>query len=437
MIAKSPLLGTSRGNASSSAVRPSGVSASSKNPTTVAFDSRGAVLAASRKKVKYGFLGLDIAVAQALPIHPVVVDAPMPDDLSRFRREVSSHTATLLVAAPVGAQLRLCESLERIAVECVEVFAGVLAVHFSVDRLQSIGNALSDVLVDGDRSDTRCRIMPRGTSPQPVDLMQSQPLEDFLGWVEGQWLTELISQGRLVTYFQPIVRCAGGETPFAYECLIRGTELAGGIILPDRMFGVARAAGQLVELDRAARLTAIATVAQLDLNENVFINVNPRSILDPEDCVEGTLRAVLELHLDPRQFVFEVVESDRLTESEPLRHVLECYREAGFRVALDDLGAGYSSLHLLAEIKPDFVKVDRKLIHGLEHDEYKAQVAAKLLELARELGVLSVVEGVETEAQWKWSRDHGANFAQGFYFAPPLPKPAGRQEVSCVMTLDT
>ena len=357
--------------------------------------------------------------------------ASMPEDCGRsFRFELTSHAATLFVAAPPAAQTRLRQTLAEAALDVVEVFSGVLAVHFSADRLQCIGGALSQTLVEADRDNTRCRLLPRGSSPAAAELMQAQSLSDFLAWVEGRWLDELLKAGRLVTYFQPIVRCAEPRVLFAYECLIRGTEAEGRIIPPDRMFAAARAAGQLVELDRAARLKAIESVARLGVSETVFINVNPRSMLDPCECVEGTLRAVLDLGLDPRQFVFEVVESDRIAESEPLLRILEYYREAGFRVALDDVGAGYSSLSLLAEVKPDFVKVDRKLIHGIERDDYKAQVAAKLLELARDLGVYSVVEGVETEAQCQWSSDHGAEFAQGFYFARPMPFPYGRQSQS-------
>jgi EAL domain-containing protein (putative c-di-GMP-specific phosphodiesterase class I) len=92
--------------------------------------------------------------------------------------------------------------------------------------------------------------------------------------------------------------------------------------------------------------------------------------------------------------VFEVVESDQIGENPQLQTTLEHYREAGFRVALDDVGAGYNSLNLLASIKPDFVKIDRGLVQGIEQDRYKAHVAAKLLELSRDLGVRSVVEGI-------------------------------------------
>lgn len=342
--------------------------------------------------------------------------------------------ATLFVATPRDAQGRLCESLDRMALEFVEAFTGVLAVHFSFDRLQHVGNALDETLADSDRQNTRCRIMPRGAMPQPADLMQAQPLAEFLGWIEGQWLADLIADRRLVTYFQPIVRCDTLQTLFAYECLTRGVDREGHIIAPDRMFAVARESGMLVDLDLAARFKAIETVARLNVSETMFININPNTILEPCECVEGALRAVLDQRLDPQQFVFEVVESERVVDADALVRVLAYYREAGFRVALDDVGAGYNSLNLLGEVKPDFVKLDRKLLHGIEQDDYKAHVAAKVLELARDLGLRSVAEGIETESQWQWAREHGADFAQGFYLARPAPLPVSTSRAAMPIT---
>jgi EAL domain-containing protein (putative c-di-GMP-specific phosphodiesterase class I) len=127
--------------------------------------------------------------------------------------------------------------------------------------------------------------------------------------------------------------------------------------------------------------------------------------------------------------VFEVVESEDVPDTAHLLAILEEYRGAGFAVALDDVGAGYSSLNLLAKLKPDYLKIDMGLIRGVDRDAYKAQVAGKVLEMARALGVLTVVEGVETAGERDWAVAHGADFLQGYLFAkpsaePPLPRAA-------------
>jgi EAL domain-containing protein (putative c-di-GMP-specific phosphodiesterase class I) len=127
--------------------------------------------------------------------------------------------------------------------------------------------------------------------------------------------------------------------------------------------------------------------------------------------------------IEPGRFVFEVVESDQILDLGKLLMILDWFRDAGCRVALDDVGAGYNSLNLLTLVKPDFVKLDMELVRGVHRDPYKSCVARKLLELARELGVLTVAEGVETHEEWQWTRDHGADLAQGYLFAKPAPSP--------------
>lgn len=94
-------------------------------------------------------------------------------------------------------------------------------------------------------------------------------------------------------------------------------------------------------------------------------------------------------------------------------------------MALDDLGAGYSSLALTHEIRPDFVKLDRNLIQGVADDPYKAVIAEKALQLTRELGIRSIAEGVETEAELGWLQEQGADLVQGFLIARPAPEPVG------------
>ena len=126
------------------------------------------------------------------------------------------------------------------------------------------------------------------------------------------------------------------------------------------------------------------------------------------------------------QVVFEVVESERIQDLQQLCWLLKQYRAKDFRVALDDVGSGYSTLTVLEGVRSDYSKLDAELIRNVDTDKYKAVLLGKLLEASRELGVKTIAEGVESVEEYEWLRDHGADYAQGFYVArpgspPPIP----------------
>ncbi|MGI9048709.1 MAG: EAL domain-containing protein [Rubrobacteraceae bacterium] len=237
----------------------------------------------------------------------------------------------------------------------------------------------------------------------------------------------MMRERRLTIHFQPIVAAKnpGGDV-FAYECLLRGLDTDGGLGNPEIMFEGAEGAGLLFNLDRDARTTAIRRAAEHGIESNIFINFNPTSIYDPVYCLRSTMKAFEETNLRTEQVVFEITEGQRVKDTRHLLNIIDYYRDAGFRIALDDLGAGYSSLNLLSKLKPDFVKLDIELVRDVGVDPYKTQVAAKILEMANGLGVGVVAEGVETEEEWRWLGEHGADYVQGYLFArptspPPLP----------------
>lgn len=118
-----------------------------------------------------------------------------------------------------------------------------------------------------------------------------------------------------------------------------------------------------------------------------------------------------------------MVESDNPQDLAHLRAVLQYYRDAGFLVALDDLGSGYSGLNLLHQLRPDFIKLDMELIRDVHHDLYKASITAKLLEIAQNLNIQTVAEGIECIEELTWLRNHGATFAQGYLIAKPAAVP--------------
>lgn len=123
----------------------------------------------------------------------------------------------------------------------------------------------------------------------------------------------------------------------------------------------------------------------------------------------------------PRAHSLQVTESEQIKDQKRLKRILDFCRESGFKVALDDVGAGSSSLDLLSSLRPDFVKLDANLVQDVGRDPYHAMVASRLLKLAKDLGAIVVAERVEPEEQWLWLVAHGADFVQGFFGRPASP----------------
>jgi EAL domain-containing protein (putative c-di-GMP-specific phosphodiesterase class I) len=335
-----------------------------------------------------------------------------------------SESSTFYVSAPLQATKRTLQSvLEHNGLPTSEPYEDVLTVRYSPDKFEQLSEALAAKLSREELQEARCRMGRVGAALTQAELMHTDSLESFFAWVRGRWLAAMVCDRRLTTFFQPIVECRNPQKVFAYECLLRGQQTNGQLVSPDRLYSTARDVGQLNSLDHAAKITHIESSARFGLGTNIFINFNPAATRDLKNCLEKTLDAVTASGIPSERFVFEVIESDKIENPNDVQHVLASYRQMGFRVALDDVGSGYNSLNSLTQIRPDFIKLDMHLIRGVHQDAYKARVAAKLLELARDLGVSTVVEGVEEPAEWQWAADHGADYAQGYLFARPDATP--------------
>ena len=273
-----------------------------------------------------------------------------------------------------------------------------------------------------ERRDTRAHFRPDGLLPQAGDPFEIESLPDFAAKARSEWLLDILRGGRLHSVFQPIVSCADPSELHGHECLMRA-EVEGKPVSPGLMLDLAAGAGLLFQLDLAARRSAVVSAAKYLLPAKVFINFTPNAIYSPHSCLNSTVRMVDELHLNRSQVVFEIIESERLPEMALMQRIVGYYRDNGFGVALDDVGAGYSSLSALLELRPDYVKIDRALLDCVDREPDKALVARKLLETAQGLGLRTVAEGIERREEWEWARAHGTDFAQGYLFARPAVPP--------------
>ncbi|MGX2041572.1 EAL domain-containing protein [Methylocaldum sp. MU1018] len=234
-------------------------------------------------------------------------------------------------------------------------------------------------------------------------------------------LDRILALEQLIVMFQPIV-VLDKQAIFGYEGLIRGPSES-LLHRPNVLFAAAAKYERLMELDFLCRKLIIRQFAKLGLSGHLFININPVTLADDE-FIHGRTLMYLENHnLDPERVVVEITETQPIQDWTVFQHALQHYRGMGFKVALDDLGAGHSSLRLWSELNPDFVKIDRHFIEGIDEDQTKRQFIKSIIEIAKSLGCQTITEGVEHKREYAALRKLGIDMAQGFYFAPPKKTP--------------
>jgi diguanylate cyclase (GGDEF)-like protein len=234
-------------------------------------------------------------------------------------------------------------------------------------------------------------------------------------------LDRILAQEQLTAAFQPVVSL-NQQNIFGYEGLIRGP--ADSLLYrPSVLLAVAAKYRRLADVDFLCRKIVIQQFAKLKLPGRLFININPLTLRE-DDFINRQTRHYLQKHdLTPDRVVVEITEAQPVDNVGLLQEVLAHYREMGFKVALDDLGTGFSGLKLWSELQPDFVKLDRHFIQGVDEDQNKRQFIKSIQEIARSLECETIAEGIETKSEYATLRKLGIQLAQGHYFDKPLASP--------------
>lgn len=232
--------------------------------------------------------------------------------------------------------------------------------------------------------------------------------------------------------FQPIIRLSEhGAEIVAQEALLRGPsgEPAG------QMFGELEALSTPHIIDQACRFAALREAARLGLQRSaalLSINVLPNAGISAGTCIATTVDVAQELGFAPSQLLFELTEVEQVRDMRRLREVVAAERARGSLVALDDFGAGHSGLALLAELQPDFVKIDMSLVRGVDTDRVRRTILRATVQCCEELGITAVAEGVETAGELAALGDIGLDHVQGYLLARPgfgmLPEVSGTAE---------
>ena len=212
---------------------------------------------------------------------------------------------------------------------------------------------------------------------------------------------------------QPIVN-ATDRSVFAHEALVRGpnNEPAGTVFASVND-------SNLYHFDQLCRIRAIELAAALNLDTMVSVNFMPNAIYQPERCIQTTLEAAGRCNFPLDQIIFEITESEQVQDIQHLKRIAEYYREVRFTVAIDDFGAGYSGLNLLADVPADLPKLDMALIRGGDTDRTRQAIIYGVIDTATRLSMRVIAEGIETYAELSVLQEMGIELFQGYLFARP------------------
>jgi len=230
-------------------------------------------------------------------------------------------------------------------------------------------------------------------------------------------LRRILQSRDILIRYQPIVRLGDGSV-FGYEALSCGPD--GDVFQnPEMMFSFAEKTDQIVDLERLCRVESVRGSVRLPRGHKLFLNCSAHGIGDVEGLSTHLVAQVKAAGLAPSDVVLEITERVAVTAWNDFRKRIDDLRAMGFGVAIDDMGAGYSSLHSVAEVEPDFLKFDIALVRDIHLSPIKRGLLESLVLLAERIDSQVIAEGVEKEEEFETLREMNVPFGQGFLFSPP------------------
>ncbi len=234
---------------------------------------------------------------------------------------------------------------------------------------------------------------------------------------DWQLMRHIISQEKIRTVYQPIVSLRTGDIK-GYEALSRGPEST-IYEYPAQLFSAADRYNCLLELEELCNSLAVANAVAGLGNNYLFLNINPL-VLNTLNYHQGHIQQVLRRHgIDFSKVVLELTERSEIENYANLREALRYYRNQGFLIAIDDAGAGYSSLQAIAELSPEFVKMDMSLVRNIDKIPIKRAMMETFVDFCSKINAHIIAEGIETIEELEVLSNSGCDFGQGFFLACP------------------
>lgn len=236
-------------------------------------------------------------------------------------------------------------------------------------------------------------------------------------------LVSLILNGQVHTVYEPIVT-AESLTAFGYEALARGP-VGTPLAAPLAMFALAEQTDLVFDLDCLCRQRALEGARDFPAGTKLFVNIRPSAFHDPSFEPAALCRTLDRSGLSPSDVVFEISEQESIENFASFRRARDDYGKLGFQFALDDTGSGYASFQSVLELAPEFVKVDRAFVAGIDSDPVRRAILSGFQRIADQIGAQIIGEGLDTLEELQTLRELGIPFGQGWLFGKPMPLRAG------------
>jgi EAL domain-containing protein (putative c-di-GMP-specific phosphodiesterase class I)/GGDEF domain-containing protein len=338
---------------------------------------------------------------------------------------VAGHLSGLLEVA-AGSGSILCQENVR-----GDIFIVILADHFEAGRLHdSLVDGISITHETGESEKVAVRVGQGVIKMRPALRVERtiyngilEARQDFHRRGEALDQARLDEVRRILrdelvrTLFQPIVRVPDREI-IGFEALSRGPE-GSYLESADNLFGFTERAGMLGEVELLCVDRALQNSKMLPQGAVLFINLSMLGLEYIESEGLGLTARTEQAGRSPTECVLEITERTYAESASRLRERIAELRKHGFRIAIDDMGTGYSALHVLAELQPDFIKLDKMLVRDLPEEPIKRNLVSAITGFARDSQSIVIAEGVETEDEVGTLEELGIDLQQGFFFGYP------------------
>lgn len=247
--------------------------------------------------------------------------------------------------------------------------------------------------------------------------MNAQGMEDPKNARLLEEFSLLLEKRNFKIEYQPIVSLSNGSV-LGWEALTRGPRDS-HFQSPNVIFSFAAEVNLLFTVERICRCLAVERLGEIGFDQKVFLNINPLTISDPSFVRGETAKIIEETGLRQRNIVFEITEQADLRSLPRFKRTLEHYRGQGYMVAIDDAGAGFSSLQAIAQVRPEYIKIDMSLVRGVDTDPVKRAMLETFVTFADKIGSFIIAEGIETENEFRALIKMGVHYGQGYYLGRP------------------